>query len=383
MSFLRHTSTARLLALCAAAVLMVFGCVAVAAAVSSDPAPPPSKPLAQAIHDAASAPPEQGVTAQVEWTNKLIDANGFEGISPLIAGGKGRLWWSDGGSLRLELQGSSGDVQVVVHDGEFWAYDAASNQAFRGTLPPPDKAEQKEQRVPTVAQIEARLQKALEHAAVSGPEPGVQAGQPSYSVRVSPRDNGGLLGAVGLAWDSARGTPLRFGLYARGSDSPVAELRATDIEYGPVDASAFAIQPPPGAEVTDVGREARGETAPRAKLGDLAFDVVQPATLAGKRRTAVRPLGSGRHAGAAVVYGRGLGAIVVVQRPGVKRAPRQASGGNDHAQVELPTSDVNGAKARVVDTPLGSAIEWSRNGVTYVLAASAPRSVVEAAARGL
>jgi outer membrane lipoprotein-sorting protein len=386
VSFFRRISTARLLALCAAAVALVFACVAVASAVSSDPAPPPAKPLAEAIHAAASAPAEQGVTARIEWTNKLVDANGFEGISPLIAGGKGRLWWSADDALRLELQGSSGDVQIVVKGREYWGYDAASNQAWRGTLPPEKKGDRadREHRVPTVAQIERKLRKAMKDVAIAGPEPGVEAGQPSYSVRVSPRENGGLLGAVGLAWDAARGTPLRFGLYARGSDSPVAELRATDVEYGPVDSSAFAIAPPPGAKVTDVSQNSNDKRAARAKLSDLTFDLAKPDTLAGKKLTDVHPVGSGEHAGAALVYGEGLGAIVVVERPYVAsdQAGKGAKGG-DHQQVKLPTTDVNGTQATVLDTPLGGGLQWTRGGVTYVVAASAPRSVLEAAARGL
>jgi hypothetical protein len=239
--------------------------------------------------------------------------------------------------------------------------------------------------VPTVARIERRLRRVLRYVAVAGPDPGVEAGQPSYSVRVSPRRNGGLLGAVGFAWDAARGTPLRVGLYARGNDSPVAELRATDVEYGPVDASAFDIAPPPNAEVTDVtsGRKPHSRRARRARLRDLAFQVAAPARLAGKRRTDVHAIGSGDRAGAAIVYGKGLGAIVVVERPYVPSDKAPRAGDDDHAQVKLPTTDVNGAQATVIDTPLGGALQWTRGGVTYVVAASAPRSVLEAAARGL
>ena len=385
MSFFRRVSTARLLALCAAAVALVLACVAVAAAVSSDPSPPPPKPLAQAIHDAAAAPPEQGVTARVEWTNKLVDANGFEGISPLIAGGKGRLWWTADGSFRLELQGNSGDAQLVVRGNDFWAYDASSNQAWRGTLPPEKKDAKhaaRQDRVPTVAQIQAKLDRALRRVAIAGPDPGVEAGQPSYSVRVSTRDRGGLLGAVGLAWDAARGTPLRIGLYARGSDSPVAELRATDISYGPVDGSAFDIKPPPGAKVTDVSTRPGDRRERRARLRDLSFDVSAPSTLAGKRRTDLHAVGSGKQAGAAAVYGKGLGAVVVVEKPyDASQAPAGKS--NGHQQVKLPTTDVRGARATVIETPLGSVVQWTRGGVSYVVAASAPRSAVEAAARGL
>ena len=60
------------------------------------------------------------------------------------------------------------------------------------------------------------------------------AGQPSYTVRIAPKDDGGLLGAAELAWDAARGVPLRAAVYAQGTQDPVLELEATDIAYGPI-----------------------------------------------------------------------------------------------------------------------------------------------------
>jgi outer membrane lipoprotein-sorting protein len=379
-----------LIALCAAVLALGLAIVAVAGAVGSDPKPPPQKPLAQAIHDALDAPAVPGVTARVKLTNNLVDAAGFEGISPLIAGGEGRVWWSADNRFRLEVQGSSGDVQVVVSDRDFWAYDGATNTVYRGTLPAEkageaDKAKA-DHRVPTVAQIERKLQKAMQDAAIAGPDSGVEAGQPAYSVRVSPRREGGLLGGVALAWDAARGTPLRVGIYARGASSPALELSATDVQYGPVDAGVFAIQPPPGADVQQI--DTTGDKEPHAKgakpkLADLSFTLAAPDTLAGKQRTKVRPARFGDQAGAVVVYGSGLDSIVVVQKPHVAAPPKPDNGRHGHGQVELPTIDVNGAPARVLDTALGGAIEWTRNGVTYVVAGSAPRSVLEAAARGL
>ena len=58
------------------------------------------------------------------------------------------------------------------------------------------------------------------------------AGHPAYSVRISPKASGGLFGGAELAWDAARGIPLRFGLYARNNSTPVLELAATNISYG-------------------------------------------------------------------------------------------------------------------------------------------------------
>jgi hypothetical protein len=232
----------------------------------------------------------------------------------------------------------------------------------------------------------------MRDVAIAGPQPGVEAGQPSYSVRVTPTDRGGLVGGVALAWDAVRGTPIRVGVYARGSDAPVLELRATDIQYGPIDASAFAVKPPAGAKVNDVATGDRGHAdveRRRPRLSEVGFDVVAPGELAGRQRTELHAARFGDDVGAVAVYGRGLDAIVVVERPEAKAAaPKaKAESGWDHhggnAQVELPTTDLNGARAQVLETPLGSAVQWSRAGVTYVVAGSVTRSVAEAAARGI
>ena len=122
MSYLRHISTRRLLALCAAVVAILAGSAAAIALATggSGPTPPP-KPLAQAVHDALAAPPVAGVTARITFTNHLIDAASLQGSDPLLSGAKGRLW-AAGDKLRLELQASSadgraGDVQVLL-DGD-------------------------------------------------------------------------------------------------------------------------------------------------------------------------------------------------------------------------------------------------------------------------
>ena len=97
MSYLRHISTRRLLALCAAVVAILAGSAAAIALASggSGPTPPP-KPLAQAVHDALAAPPVDGVTARISFTNHLIDSASLQGSDPLLTGAKGRLWATGG-----------------------------------------------------------------------------------------------------------------------------------------------------------------------------------------------------------------------------------------------------------------------------------------------
>ena len=67
--------------------------------------------------------------------------------------------------------------------------------------------------------------------------------------------------------------------------------------------------------------------------------------------------------------------------------PRSAGGaepgGSEPGGVSLPTVSIDGAKAEVLETALGTVLRFSRGGFDYVVAGSAPAATVEAAARGL
>ena len=72
----------------------------------------------------------------------------------------------------------------------------------------------------------------MKHADLSAAIPSDVAGRAAYTVRVSPKDDGGLVGAAELAWDAANGVPLRAAVYAKGESSPVLELSATESPSG-------------------------------------------------------------------------------------------------------------------------------------------------------
>src|SRR4051812_10913043 len=112
---MRRLSTSRLLVLVLATCAALAACTALALAALGGSGPkPPEKPLAQALHEAATAPAVQGVTARIEFTNRLIDSSALtRGSNALLSGATGRLWASGDGRLRLELQSSQGDAQVV------------------------------------------------------------------------------------------------------------------------------------------------------------------------------------------------------------------------------------------------------------------------------
>ncbi len=392
MSFVRQTSTSRLIAAATAVVAVGAASVAVAAGtLSASTAKPPPKPLAQALADAAAAPAVPGVTARITFTNKLIDTSIVGGGSPLVAGGSGRLWASGDGRFRLEIQSPSGDAQIVGDGSSVTVTQPATSTVYRFVLPArkPDVAAPKDA-VPTAADIQKVLDRVAGQALVSNATPTTVAGRPAYEVRVGPAANGGLVGAVALAWDAVRGVPLSIGVYARGASQPTLEIAATDISYGTISAGDLAVGLPAGAKVqtvdlaqlagdhkagTDGGAQDVAET-PAQVQAKLAFPLHAPASVAGLQRTTLRSVG-GRNGetGALLVYGHGLGSIVVLEQK-ADPAAAKAPGG-----LDLPTVSIGGASGTELSTALGSIVRVAKGGVAYTVIGSVPAAAAEAAAR--
>lgn len=389
MKLLRSLSTPRLLAVVTAVATVAVAAAAIAVAAGGGGPTPPAKPLAQAIHDALGAPEPAGITARIKFTNRLFPSGALLGdrASALMTGASGRLWITNDGRGRLELQSAAGDAQIVWSRMKLTVYDASSNTAYTARLPAMESRSpsREQESTPTVSEISDFLSRIAEHASVSGALPTDVAGRPAYSVSVSPKHDDGLLGSARLAWDSGRGVPLRVGIYAQGHSSPVLELTVTEISYGPVSAGDVDIAPPARAKTVDLGSV--GKEHPHRKNTEVSglhaaetaagFSVVAPNTLVGLPRRDVRLVGRSDSRAVLVVYGRGLGALVLVERKAGDRTPTGS------VLSSLPTVSLDGLTAHELATQLGTAIEWQRGGVAYVLAGSLPPAAAETAARRL
>ena len=404
MKYLRTVSTRRLLALIAASLVIVAGGTAIAVAASGTGPVPAAEPLAQAIHQGLGARPVTGITARITFTNHLIDSSSIQGSDPILTGASGRLWLDPvNHRLRLELQSHNGDAQVVVDNGTLWVYDPTAKTVYQGKLPADtgrSASTKPGHALPTVASIQSDLNHVMARVNLTGAIPSDVAGQAAYTVRISPKHDGGLLGAGELAWDATHGVPLRFAIYAQGSSTPVLELKATDISFGSVAASDFAVSPPTGDKVVNVSVPA-GTGAGTAKAraahplhkpaqvsgvaavaSHLHFALLAPSTLVGLPRQSVRLLDWGGSPAALVTYGQNLGGIAVIEQPADSaKAPSQTSG--DHRGLNLPTVSINGATGQELDTALGTVLRFTRGGVAYTVLGSVPAAAADAAARGL
>ncbi|HEV7528865.1 MAG TPA: DUF2092 domain-containing protein [Solirubrobacteraceae bacterium] len=377
MSLLRRIPLSRLLLLCGLVVALGVSATAIAFAVGSGPTPAP-KPLAQAVHDALTAAPVEGVSANVTLTDHLLEganlatdnagsasgeAAGKLAASPLLSGASGRLWVAKDGRVRLELQAEKGDTQVLYDGHTLTIYDAASNTLYRYTPPagkqatdtPPAGSPQSatdKHEAPSVAKIEEAIAK-LKHVSLSGATPTDIAGQPAYTVRVSPKETGSLIGGAELSWNADNGLPLRAALYSSKSSAPVIELAASEVAYGPVSASVFQFTPPASAKVQEI-------TLPTGSK-----DTSKPS--------------SGEHAKPNVTtHGQGITGVAVVEsklKPGEK--PATLPEGLSKVKLDKTTT------ASELPTALGTLLSFERSGVQYVLAGAVTPADIEAVARGL
>jgi outer membrane lipoprotein-sorting protein len=370
VNLLRRLSLSRLLLLCGLVIAVGVSLTAIAFALGSEPTPP-AKPLAEAVHDAlAGARTEsiQGVSASVTLSDHLLEGadlatGGQDGeltSNPLVTGASGRLWIANDGRVRLELQSEQGDTQVLYDGHTLSLYDAASNTLYRYTPPArgadsngDGEATPGPHEVPSVASIEQGIASLSRHADVSGATPGDVAGQPAYSVRVSPKESGSLIAGAELSFDAVHGLPLRAAIYSTGDASPVIELAANQVSYGAVADSVFVFTPPPGAKIEDIHAPSDGgQPDSSAAAGD-------------------RPK--------VTTHGHGLSSIAVVE------SPAKAGAGDEGAEQPegLAHVKIDGASATELATQLGTILSFERSGARYLVAGSVTPAAVEAVARGL
>ena len=262
-----------------------------------------------------------------------------------------------------------------------------------------------------MAQIQTDLNKLMQHVNVLGPLPRNVAGQPAYKVKLSPKHDGGLLGDVQLAWDAAHGIPLGIAIYARDSSTPVLELKATHISYGPVSRKDLSVAAPAGAKVVKVSPTATGAatsharaaakakgkhaakkhqadvTGPAAVQAHLRFTLAAPKKLVGLPRQSVELLNWGGHPAALTTYGQGLGGIAVIEQTeqqGQTQSQSQSQNGpGGQPGLSLPTVSINGHSGQELATALGTVITVTSGQVQYTVLGSVPPAAAEAAARAL
>jgi hypothetical protein len=389
MGYLKRSSAASLTGwlVLAAALLSAISVTAYAMTRSGAPKPP-KRSLASAVHRALTQKPVTGVSAQFTVDEHLLTGTSSTFQSSALAGATGKVWFG-GGHVRLVVKSQLGTTAIAYDGSRVMLYDRKQRTAY--VLPvthhrASDGAPRKHA-VPSVADINHALAQAAKFALISGAIPSNVAGREAYSVHISPKQNGGLFGELDFAWDAAHAVPLRIALYPRGSSTAALSITVTHIHYGPVAASALALNPPAGTKIVRVhlpSRTAQSADAKRAHVAPatgaaavskaVGFSVAAPSRLAGFPQAEVRSVELGGHRAALVTYGRGLGSVFVLEQRGTLRKSSLSS---------LPSASVAGMRARELETTLGTLVQWSRGGVTYTVVGSQSAARIMSAAQSL
>jgi outer membrane lipoprotein-sorting protein len=389
VNVLRRLPLSRLLILWAVVVAFGASLAAIALAAGSGPVPGPAK-LATAVHDALAAPPVEGVSATVTLSDHLVEGANLASVggsggeagqlssSPLLSGASGRLWIAKDGRARLELQAEKGDTQITWDGHTVRAYDASTNTLYTYT-PPAESGETQEpeghREVPSEAKIEEAIEHLREHANVTGPTPTDVAGQPAYTVRVSPNERGSLFAGVELSWDAVHGVPLRAAVYSTTSSSPVVELAANEVSYGPIDPSVFELTYPPGVKVHEISSGSSTDTSNTAGLNAAT----SPNSTTKKRARA--DSGTRGERPKARRLGHGISSIAVLEQSATAKS--SGDSGSKVLPEGLPKVKIKGTSATELATPLGTVLSFESSGVRYLLLGSVTPASIEAAARGL
>ena len=166
-----------------------------------------------------------------------------------------RLWYAGPNRVRVALQGSLGESDVVRNGTDLWMWSSADKTASHHTVPlirseTPDKASSALPMTPQQA-AEKALSSISPSTKVSTEGTAVVAGRSAYELVLSPRDKATLVDSVHIAIDGKTHIPLRVQVFAKSSSKPAFEVGFTSFDPTTPSRSLFSFNPPPGTKVTE------------------------------------------------------------------------------------------------------------------------------------
>jgi outer membrane lipoprotein-sorting protein len=163
-----------------------------------------------------------------------------------------RVWYAGPQQARAALLGTLGESDVIRNGKDVWLWNSQTNTATHQTLAADSKSPTPPTGLPSTPQ-----QAADQALAAINPTTQVSvgrsariAGRDAYELVLGPRDTGSLVGQVRIAIDAKEHVPLRFEVFAKGSDQPAFQVAFTQVTFGRPNPAQFTFNPPPGAKVT-------------------------------------------------------------------------------------------------------------------------------------
>ncbi|PZF92213.1 LolA family protein [Micromonospora deserti] len=183
-----------------------------------------------------------------------------------------RVWHSGPDRQRIALLDTLGEQDIIRNGRDVWTWSSRTNTATHRTLPA-GEGEAAPAELPATPQEAAdRALAAIDPSTeVSVGRSATVAGRDAYELVLAPRDAASLVHQVRIAIDAREHVPLRFEVFADGSDQPAFEMAFTQVSYARPDADQFTFNPPPGVTVTEepAGERPAGPRRPEGERPQL------------------------------------------------------------------------------------------------------------------
>jgi outer membrane lipoprotein-sorting protein len=184
-----------------------------------------------------------------------VGGGGSSDLTSLVSGSHTlRLWYAGPNKVRLALQGSLGESDVVRSGADLWTWSSTQKSATHRNVPVSnaDTPQSLASMSPVTPQqaAETALKAISPTTRVSTDGTAVVAGRSAYELLLTPRDTRSLVASVRIALDGKTHIPLRVQVFAANVSKPAFEVGFTSFDPTKPESSVFRFNPPPGTKVT-------------------------------------------------------------------------------------------------------------------------------------
>ena len=182
---------------------------------------------------------------------------------------------------RLALLDTMSEYDLIHNGKDVWVYDSEQNSVGHATSTDSGVQHDKSDKTKDGSAVPLTPQQAAQKfidavtptTNVSVDRTQSVAGRGAYTLRLTPKQKGSLIGRVEIAIDAQNGAALRVAVYPTGSNTAAFEVGFTSVSFSAPPASRFNFTPPKGAKVSPL-------TGPGSGLGTQARQGTNSADLA-------------------------------------------------------------------------------------------------------
>jgi outer membrane lipoprotein-sorting protein len=182
--------------------------------------------------------------------------SGSSDMSSLVSGSHTlRLWYAGPDHVRVALQGSLGESDLVRNGRDLWTWSSSDRSATHRSVPlsSPGTAHGLASPVTPQQAADAALRAITPSTRVTTSGTATVAGRPAYELVLRPRETGSLVDSVRIAIDGKTHVPTRVQIYAKHVGKPALEVGFTSFDPSTPPMSMFRFNPPPRTKVTHSG----------------------------------------------------------------------------------------------------------------------------------